>query len=119
MAYRRGVIALLLALLVVVVGLAVAIAIGRIPVTGMDDAPSTSPFDPLPEGQVTDDDLQRLRFDQTLRGYRMSQVDATLDRLRDELRDKDREIARLRGDVDTYAERDYAERDADAYSEDT
>lgn len=91
-------IALLLALLVVVVGLAVAVAVGRIPVTGMDAPTSTSPYDGLPEGPVTDHDLEQLRFDQTMRGYRMTQVDGVIDRLRDELLERDHEIARLRGD---------------------
>lgn len=90
-------IALLLALLVVVVGLAVAVAIGRIPVTGMDGPTRTSAYDGLPEGPVTDEDLESLRFDQTMRGYRMNQVDRVIDRLRDELLERDREIDRLRG----------------------
>lgn len=90
-------IVLLLALLVVVIGLAVAVAIGRIPVTGMDEPTRTSPYDGLPDGPVTDEDLEVLRFDQTMRGYRMTQVDRVIDRLRDELLARDHEIARLRG----------------------
>lgn len=97
-------IALLLALLVVVVGLAVAVAVGRIPVTGMGDPTTTSPYEGLPEGPVTDEDLEQLRFDQTMRGYRMNQVDGVIDRLRDELLERDHEIARLRGDDEPVAE---------------
>lgn len=90
-------IVLILAVLVVAVGLAVAVAIGRIPVTGMDTPTHTSPYEGLSDGPVTDEDLEQLRFDQTMRGYRMSQVDRVIDRLRDELMERDHEIARLRG----------------------
>ncbi|MDE9365801.1 DivIVA domain-containing protein [Luteipulveratus sp. YIM 133132] len=92
-------IVVLIALLVVVIGLAAAVVIGRIPVTTMDDPTATSAFEPLPEGRVTEDDLDALRLDQTLRGYRMSQVDGVLDRLRDELLSRDREIERLRAEL--------------------
>jgi DivIVA domain-containing protein len=94
------VIVVLLALLVIVIGLAVAVAIGRIPVTGMDDPTHTSPYEGLPDGPVTDEQLEQLRFDQTMRGYRMTQVDRVIDRLRDELLERDREIARLREQAD-------------------
>ncbi|WP_018156738.1 DivIVA domain-containing protein [Demetria terragena] len=89
--------AFVLALLVVVVGLAVAVAIGRIPATPMDDPTATTPYEGLPAGPISDDALESLRFDQTMRGYRMTQVDHVIDRLRDELAERDREIARLRG----------------------
>lgn len=93
-------IVVVLAVLVVIVGLAVAVAIGKIPVTGMDDPTRTSPYEGLPDGPITDDDLAQLRFDQTARGYRMTQVDRVIDRLRDELLDRDREIERLRTDLE-------------------
>lgn len=41
-------------------------------------------------------DVDHLRFALGLRGYRMDQVDQVLDELRDELAEKDAEIARLR-----------------------
>ncbi|KNX36507.1 DivIVA domain-containing protein [Luteipulveratus halotolerans] len=93
-------IVVLLALLLIVIGLATGVVIGRIPVTGMDDATTTTPFEPLPAGPITDADLDELRFDQTLRGYRMTQVDGVIDRLRDELLSRDREIEQLRSEVD-------------------
>jgi DivIVA domain-containing protein len=37
------------------------------------------------EGPLTGDDLRRVRFTTAFRGYRMSEVDALLDRLADEL----------------------------------
>lgn len=95
-------IVVLLALVVLVIGLAVAVAIGRIPVTGLDDPTSTSPYDGLSDAPVTDEALQELRFDQTMRGYRMTQVDQVIDRLREELVDRDREIARLRGESEPH-----------------
>ena len=53
-------------------------------------------------------DVDHLRFALGLRGYRMDQVDQVLDELRDELAEKDAEIARLRaalGSVDSTGSR--------------
>lgn len=56
---------------------------------------------------LTGEDLRRLRFGVTLRGYAMGQVDDLLDRLSDELAERDRRIA----DLETLlAERGLAER---------
>lgn len=44
---------------------------------------------------LTGEDLQRLRFGVTLRGYAMDQVDDVLDRLSGELAERDERIARL------------------------
>jgi len=44
---------------------------------------------------LTREDLRRLRFGVTLRGYSMAQVDDVLDRLSGELADRDRRIADL------------------------
>lgn len=88
-------IVVLIVLLVVVAGLAVAAVMGRF--SGhLDDAVRTTPFESLPAGPVSSDDIGALRFDQTVRGYRMGQVDDVLDRLRDELAQRDAEISRLR-----------------------
>lgn len=86
---------MLIVLLVVVAGLAIAAVAGRF--SGqLDDSVRTTPFEPLPSGPVTADEVASVRFDQTVRGYRMGQVDDVLDRLRDELAQRDAEIARLR-----------------------
>lgn len=54
----------------------------------------------LPDDRaLTGDDLQRLRFGVTLRGYAMSQVDDVLDRLGREVADRDRRIAELEATV--------------------
>lgn len=63
---------------------------------GMGRPTSSLSHEPLPEGDLHDEDLAELRFDVTARGYRMSQVDGVVDRLRRELREKDEQIAFLR-----------------------
>jgi DivIVA domain-containing protein len=45
--------------------------------------------------ELTSDDLRRLRFGVSLRGYAMDQVDDVLDRLSGELADRDRRLAQL------------------------
>jgi DivIVA domain-containing protein len=92
------VIVFLVLVLVVLVGLVVALVLGRF--GGRDAAmvapTSTSPFEPLPEGRLDADGVREVRFDIGLRGYRMDQVDTTLDRLAGELRSRDEELAALR-----------------------
>jgi DivIVA domain-containing protein len=63
---------------------------------GLGSPASSLSHEPLPEGELHDHDLDELAFDVTLRGYRMSQVDRVVDRLRRELREKDEHIAFLR-----------------------
>ncbi len=62
----------------------------------MDDATGSTPYTGLPEGAVHIEDVESVRFDQTLRGYRMGQVDDVLDRLVAAIGERDDEIARLR-----------------------
>jgi DivIVA domain-containing protein len=87
---------LLLTLLVVAVvaGIA-AVATGRI-TGGLDDPVSSLPSRLLPEGDVGAPDVERVRFSPALRGYRMAEVDETLDRVVAELARRDDVIARLR-----------------------
>lgn len=75
-----------LALLVaVLVAVATAAAVlGRVD-GSLADATTTSSHVPLPDDGLTPGDLDGLRFDTALRGYRMSQVDAVVDRLRREI----------------------------------
>lgn len=97
-------IALVLAALLVVVGLAVALALGKLSFLGADAPTRTAPFEELPaRGPVHPEDLEDLRFDQVLRGYRMVQVDRALERLREELAERDTEIRRLRAERDAVA----------------
>ncbi len=78
-----------------VLGLTVAVALGRI--GGGLQAPTSS----LPSDGAADQEslvvaLDEARFAPALRGYRMDQVDALLDRVSGELRRRDAEIERLR-----------------------
>ena len=59
----------------------------------------------LPEGDVSRDDIEHLHFSLAFRGYRMDGVDATLDRLADELADRDARIVELEAERDPSAER--------------
>ncbi len=49
----------------------------------------------LPAGLLAPEDVSTVRFDLTLRGYRMREVDEVLDRLAAELRMRDERIAAL------------------------
>lgn len=88
----------LVVLVVLLVGVWVAVLLQRIPVPGVEPAVTTEAFPGVPDGPLHGPDVAGLRFDQVLRGYRMSQVDQVLDRLATELADRDVEIARLRGE---------------------
>lgn len=66
---------------------------------GMGRATSTLSHQPLPDGELTDGDFEQLRFDVGFRGYRMSEVDSVIGRLRRELKDKDEQLAVLRGEA--------------------
>lgn len=85
-----------LALLVaVLVAVATAAAVlGRVD-GSLADVTTTMSHVPLPDDPLTPGDLDGLRFDTALRGYRMSQVDAVVDRLRREIARLDDELARV------------------------
>lgn len=85
-----------LILVVVLLGLLLAVLLGRVPARGVLPPVTTESFSGLPRGGVDPQDLGDLRFDQVVRGYRMSQVDEVLARLSDELATRDAEIDRLR-----------------------
>lgn len=59
------------------------------------DAPPDEHDLQLPDRPLEPDDVRALRFSMAARGYRMTQVDAALERLRAELADRDRRIALL------------------------
>ncbi|WP_052465803.1 DivIVA domain-containing protein [Mobilicoccus massiliensis] len=77
----------------VVIGLAVALCLGGLARMSVQpsEAVSSAGGHELPDGVVHAGDVDDLRFDTALRGYRMDQVDAALERLR-------RRIAELEGD---------------------
>jgi DivIVA domain-containing protein len=70
---------------ILVVGLVVGVAFGRIG-GGLEPESPRSVFRGLPPGDLTPGDLDEVKFTTALRGYRMDEVDQVLDRLRDELR---------------------------------
>lgn len=84
---------------VVAVCLFAAVALGFIG-GGMGGPGSTLSHEPLPDDRLSDEVLDEVQFDVTARGYRMSQVDGVVDRLRRELRERDDEIAVLRAELD-------------------
>ena len=85
----------LLVLVLVVVGLVAAVAAGRIG-GGLGPATSTRPYVGLPEGPVAAADVDAVRFSLGLRGYRMDEVDAVLEKLREEIRERDEELTAWR-----------------------
>jgi DivIVA domain-containing protein len=95
--HDHRVIVFLTVIAVLVVGLVAAAATGRI-AAGTPDPVSSRAFEQLPGRPLTGDDIAGLRFDQALRGYRMDEVDGVIERLVEELRDRDVEIALLRGE---------------------
>ena len=78
----------------ILVGVAVAVVNSD---AAMPEAPRDLADVGLPGGRaMTPDDVADLRFSMGLRGYRMGEVDDALARLRDELAERDTEIAQLR-----------------------
>jgi DivIVA domain-containing protein len=80
---------------VVVAVVTAAAVLGRVD-GSLADATTTMSHIPLPDDQLTEADIDELRFDTAMRGYRMSQVDAVIDRLRREIVDLDDELTRVR-----------------------
>ena len=87
------VILVLTAAALVVTGLGVAS--GRIPVDPLAEPARSTPEHGLPD-QPTAADVDVVRFDTALRGYRMEDVDRRLAALRDDLRDREETLADLR-----------------------
>ena len=93
---------------VVVAALGVAAIVAAGGLGSMSAEPTRDVFrQDLPGDRLlTAEDLQRLRFGVSLRGYSMTQVDDVLDRLGGELADRDRRIAELEAQLserDPYA----------------
>ncbi|WP_432496604.1 DivIVA domain-containing protein [Kineococcus auxinigenes] len=89
----------LLVLVLLAVGAVAAVATGRVS-GALGPATGTRPFRGLPEGPVLAADVDEVRFSTALRGYRMDEVDAVLDRLREEIRERDEELAAWRSAED-------------------
>ncbi|MET0520903.1 MAG: DivIVA domain-containing protein [Jiangellaceae bacterium] len=78
---------------VVVVFAVAAVAVGR--GGGLDPVESDLIRPSLPDGPISADDLDSVRFAVGFRGYRMDQVDDVLNRLGDELTERDARISEL------------------------
>lgn len=65
---------------VLVIGAFAALVTGRLRYDPMADVTTTQSLPALPDGFASDE-VSSVRFDTALRGYRMDQVDAVLDRL--------------------------------------
>ena len=85
----------LLVVAVVLVAVVAAVAAGRVR-GGLEKPVTSRPYRPLPERRLLPADVDAVEFPPALRGYRMDEVDAVLDRLRDELAARDAELAELR-----------------------
>lgn len=93
--HDRGV-GTVLAVLGVLVVVFVAALVGTREGQVLADAPPDRGDPGLPaDGALGPDDVAQVRFAMALRGYRMAEVDALLERLAQELRDRDAEIAAL------------------------
>lgn len=82
----------------VVIAAAFMLAAGRfggLPDVDQDRSPDRLPLD----GPLAPADVDGVRFEVTLRGYRMDEVDQFLDRMQAELAERDRTIAILRGEI--------------------
>ncbi len=92
---------LLVLLAVVVLGLVVAVAAGVVG-GGLAPARRERPRAELhaPLGRLRERDVARLRLSTAVRGYRMDEVDAVLDRLRAELAARDSPLADADDDAD-------------------
>ncbi len=77
---------LALVVAVVLVGLTVAAILGRVDGSLGEPTDSLS-YQPLPSAPLTSQDVQMIRLDTGLRGYRMAQVDEVIDRLAAEIDD--------------------------------
>ena len=84
-----------LALLGVLLVLFVAAVLATRDGPGMAPAPQDLPDLALPEGPLGAQDVAAVRFSTAPRGYRMSEVDAVLDRLAAELADRDQRLGLL------------------------
>ncbi len=82
----------------VVLFVAAAVAVRDEPLL-VEAPPDRRELDLPPSRPLRADDLDRVRFGMVVRGYRMSEVDAVLDRLQGELRQRDERLERLEAEL--------------------
>jgi DivIVA domain-containing protein len=85
----------LLLLLFVVVAFALAAVFMTAKGDVLADAPPDDADVELPTGRIVSEDLRVVRFGMVLRGYRMREVDEVLDRLAEQLAERDERVADL------------------------
>jgi DivIVA domain-containing protein len=85
-----------LLVVVAVVGGVIVVMAGRF--GGEGEFVPDRPYFALPEEPLDASTVDGVRFAVGMRGYRMDQVDAVMDRLALELSDRDRQLAELRGE---------------------
>jgi DivIVA domain-containing protein len=81
-------------IVILLIGLTTAAVLGKID-GFLPDATSSQSFGGIPPGPLSPEDIEALRFDQGLRGYRMDQVDGVLDALCERVRELESEVASL------------------------
>ena len=82
---------------VALVAAVLGVASGRLPADPMAEAVRSTPDPGLPEHPLAVD-VDAVRFDTALRGYRMDDVDDRLQGLRDDLAERERTLAGLRAE---------------------
>ena len=87
-----------LLLVLALIGAVAVVAAGR--GDPLDEPVHDRPPLGLPEGPLHADDLDALQFSVGLRGYRMDQVDAVLDRVQSELAARDQRIGELEAELE-------------------
>lgn len=92
--HDQSVIWFVLLVAVVLVVLTAAAVLGRVD-GSLADTTTSLRHEPLPNTPLTPAHLDELRFDTAMRGYRMSQVDDVIDRLRREISDLDEALSRV------------------------
>ena len=87
---------------VAVIGGVVLLATGRVhgSLPEPDPAPEPAGLDGVPLGELSADEIDQVRLDQALRGYRMDEVDALVDRLSAEVSARDALLAEQQAEID-------------------
>lgn len=87
---------------VAVIGGVVLLATGRISgsLPDADPAPDLTGLEEVPLGELSAAEIEHVRIDQALRGYRMDEVDALVDRLSAEVSARDALIAQQQAEID-------------------
>ena len=91
---------------VAVIGGVVLLATGRVrgSLPEADPAPEIAGLDDVPLGSLSPDEVEHVRIDQALRGYRMDEVDELVNRLGAEIALRDDLLAQQQAEIDRLRE---------------